>query len=61
MAVANFIAPEHLEIQTADKGTRRHGAQRRGVPGRYAPACSATMSPAEPCAPTNGTARFASA
>ena len=64
MAVANFIAPEHLELQTADDDALLPLVRHAGAVfcGAYAPASLGDYA-AGPShvLPTNGTARFASA
>ena len=64
MAVANFIAPEHLEIQTADNEALVAMVRNAGAVfcGRYAPASLGDyVAGPSHVLPTNGTARFASA
>lgn len=64
MAVANFIAPEHLEIQTADNEALVAMVRNAGAVfcGRYAPASLGDyLAGPSHVLPTNGTARFASA
>ena len=64
MAVANFIAPEHLELQTADDDALLALVRHAGAVfcGAYAPASIGDYA-AGPShvLPTSGTARFASA
>ncbi|MBQ87378.1 MAG: histidinol dehydrogenase [Acidimicrobiaceae bacterium] len=64
MAVSNFIAPEHLEIQTADNEALVAMVRNAGAVfcGRYAPASLGDyVAGPSHVLPTNGTARFASA
>jgi histidinol dehydrogenase len=64
MAVSNFIAPEHLEIQTADNEALVAMVRNAGAVfcGRYAPASLGDyLAGPSHVLPTNGTARFASA
>ena len=64
MAVSNFIAPEHLELQTADNDALVAMVRNAGAvfAGAHAPASLGDYA-AGPShvLPTNGTARFASA
>lgn len=64
IAVANFIAPEHLELQTADPESLVHLVENAGAVfcGAYAPASLGDyVAGPSHVLPTNGTARFASA
>lgn len=64
MAVSNFIAPEHLELQAADNEALVAMVRNAGAVfcGRYAPASLGDyVAGPSHVLPTNGTARFASA
>ena len=64
MAVANFIAPEHLELQTADDDALLPLVRHAGAVfcGAYAPASLGDyVAGPSHVLPTHGTARFASA
>lgn len=64
MAVSNFIAPEHLELQAADNESLIAMVRNAGAvfAGRYAPASLGDyVAGPSHVLPTNGTARFASA
>ncbi len=62
--VANYIAPEHLELQTADPESLLHLVENAGAVfcGAYAPASLGDyVAGPSHVLPTSGTARFASA
>lgn len=64
MAVSNFIAPEHLELQAADNEALVSMVRNAGAVfcGRYAPASLGDyVAGPSHVLPTNGTSRFASA
>ncbi len=64
LAVSNFIAPEHLELQTADPGALLPLVRNAGAVfcGPWAPASLGDyVAGPSHVLPTNGTARFASA